>query len=881
MHGDGPEEIPAIKRILKFLHTSFAPLMHGEQAKDSAGHLDTRPPILYDYHMPPKFQLEKMEYRHLMSDELQNHLVQNLAARTSLTDGSIFPSKIEAYIKMVSWILTGIVPDEACSEDDVKTLQGRIHLISCSVATLSCFDIEDIEGFHPVFGLPGNSQANTKADALVGCRPRPADTAEKWGSLWNSVTNPDRDLRLRYFRVLYPEEYKNILAGNPRVILGIYLILWSIRKGYLEHFWPENICDSGCQKFRKSHRAAEYVEGSEDKPEDPPLDAPSFVDAKPTVFSMLKKNIKDVAHLASVYDKKHNIPDEHRTVKNRRPETAKSGQKSRRQPPQHDDEETVQELKSYGQLLEDAMTKALRDFELPEPIKQGLFRWVLNAAFILIQVWSQMVRHNATFSHLTCHNIGVVLTRHRDARTLEISEFLEYKDAPLLHATALTVYAYNDAIKRYDAHKAADKPLWEEDPYRGETQEEQAVEEKASRRKDKDDSDDSEDDEPGPRGKKSGGGGRGGGSGGGGGPGAGEGKGKGPDQDKTGDRRPRQRDPPDESDRNPKRQKKRDDLNIDNVHLAFRAPGQHLWSKGFSHFTRVGNDPEKVAHRPFHRQNLPSVAFPGTPVAVSDQTSSDQRRVSSGSIQSSRSTDSTQSAQSLFSESPSMPTSPATTGSFTDASSRDNSPFPEKIISERQTGPNDTTPATVSNAGIIIHKMVKESAGGIVWSGEMIPEDDTDDTVTIPVVVKIAVPQENVDEGTIGTEKETVRHEGQVYDFLFSSLGEASAIICPSYHGVFEDGVGSIALVLGDGGIALKTFDNCERQKREQLFAKAVEMHQAGVRHNDLEPRNIVQDADGELRIIDFHIAEIDHEGCSGMCDELVNFRQALKLGPL
>ncbi|KAJ7173657.1 hypothetical protein C8R46DRAFT_1083546 [Mycena filopes] len=53
-------------------------------------------------------------------------------------------------------------------------------------------------------------------------------------------------------------------------------------------------------------------------------------------------------------------------------------------------------------------------------------------------------------------------------------------------------------------------------------------------------------------------------------------------------------------------------------------------------------------------------------------------------------------------------------------------------------------------------------------------------------------------------------------------------------------------------------------------------MHSAGIYHNDLVPRNIVQDSEGELRIIDFHIAELDHR-CRGedKCEELVAFRAA------
>ncbi len=51
-----------------------------------------------------------------------------------------------------------------------------------------------------------------------------------------------------------------------------------------------------------------------------------------------------------------------------------------------------------------------------------------------------------------------------------------------------------------------------------------------------------------------------------------------------------------------------------------------------------------------------------------------------------------------------------------------------------------------------------------------------------------------------------------------------------------------------------------------------------GVRHADLELRNIIVSKSGELRIIDFAFSEVGHE-CEGpMCRELSNFRRLLEL---
>ncbi|KAJ7780312.1 hypothetical protein DFH07DRAFT_794577 [Mycena maculata] len=140
----------------------------------------------------------------------------------------------------------------------------------------------------------------------------------------------------------------------------------------------------------------------------------------------------------------------------------------------------------------------------------------------------------------------------------------------------------------------------------------------------------------------------------------------------------------------------------------------------------------------------------------------------------------------------------------------------------------------------------------------------------------MAVPKEAPDGGATEDDRETVRHEGLVYSFL-GMVGNLD--ISPRYYGVFEDSVGSVALVLDYGGTAVKSFNTLTRKQAQILFDKAVAMHAVGVVHNDLEPRNIVQDLEGELRIIDFHVADMGHR-CAGKekCEELLAFSRALKL---
>ncbi|KAJ7241930.1 hypothetical protein B0H12DRAFT_1133067 [Mycena haematopus] len=154
----------------------------------------------------------------------------------------------------------------------------------------------------------------------------------------------------------------------------------------------------------------------------------------------------------------------------------------------------------------------------------------------------------------------------------------------------------------------------------------------------------------------------------------------------------------------------------------------------------------------------------------------------------------------------------------------------------------------------------------------MILEDGTDDDYAIPIAVKMAISRDNPNPEEAGDERDTIRQEGLVYDYLAKSGKQG---ITPRYYGIFEDSIGTVALILDDGGRALKTFSNLSVEQNN----KVLDMHSAGVRHDDLEPRNVVQDSEGDLKIIDFHVAEMNHR-CRGKetCKELKTFKEALGL---
>ncbi|KAJ3800752.1 hypothetical protein GGU11DRAFT_771926 [Lentinula aff. detonsa] len=56
-------------------------------------------------------------------------------------------------------------------------------------------------------------------------------------------------------------------------------------------------------------------------------------------------------------------------------------------------------------------------------------------------------------------------------------------------------------------------------------------------------------------------------------------------------------------------------------------------------------------------------------------------------------------------------------------------------------------------------------------------------------------------------------------------------------------------------------------------------LHELGIEHRDISPRNILMDQDENLRIIDFHISKLGHK-CPGpvACGELKQLAEDLKM---
>ncbi|KAK7030554.1 hypothetical protein R3P38DRAFT_2702199 [Favolaschia claudopus] len=935
-------ESPLVRFLFdEILNLSLPPLQIGPEHVKS---VETRPPIQSEYHKPRWRQVETLGFNPGIFQMLQEHLKEQLSKRKCITD-QWQPEDIRRWTDAVKSGMGQLVPARAqvTNEESVKQLYSNIHNKTGLLATFICLDMSmedlqrDPQTFKSVFTLFPSSRPTSKADNLVGfVSQEPDDGPEKWGSLWQAMVDGPIDLRQDFFKVLFPEEYKNPLALCPDAVAGIYLTLLCVASGFLRGFWPDTLCRA-CDKFRKSHEA-QGVDWRNTPEEVCPPDGSIAARARVMDMNRLRTEFFRVLRLNNDYEKKCNIPPggEERWKRKRRHSGDSSG----------DEDDTGASQMAYEQKLNAAFDKAQKELKLDASLR----KWMIHGAYMLIQLYAQMDMDRTTAGYLSCGNGSVVCIFDRASRTLTLSEFLQNDDKPLLLVTALTVFAWTDAVERFERTPAEDtgRPV---DPYRGQTKKERDAEDrlagKAPAKK-------QSETRP-PKKPKTG-------------------KNKEPSQDEddvraeseasqddddvddhsTSDDAHTESDPSQddadvqqnandatatvEQDANPDEDAAENaagdnnhsswgerrsagmfqffaqvqstqftHLRMQELHVAFNAPKRVLVSNGFEHYERIPS-PNIPATPAFRFADLSDVdeERPTTPPtkfsSISDVDGSPQlaaisshrldgRKASIGSV-ASRSDTSKRSVRSISSVpslsstastagSDSPPPTPSTTSSFP-SGSKESSPLAKKrtqtAVGEVQVDPLQTILPKIQYAGVFIEEVIYEKMGRpTVWSGQLILEDDTvESTIPIPIVVKMAVVEYQEGDESDGKESANLlRHEGVIYEAL-AKAGLRG--ITPRYYGAFESDLGAVMLVLDDGGETIGSFGNLSKEQRQDLLTMAETMHRAGIVHNDLKPLNVVQDSSGEVKIIDFDMA-VDGHRCPGKeCEELIEFAKALKL---
>ncbi|KAJ6602442.1 hypothetical protein DFH09DRAFT_1068848 [Mycena vulgaris] len=156
---------------------------------------------------------------------------------------------------------------------------------------------------------------------------------------------------------------------------------------------------------------------------------------------------------------------------------------------------------------------------------------------------------------------------------------------------------------------------------------------------------------------------------------------------------------------------------------------------------------------------------------------------------------------------------------------------------------------------------LSEQFGVEIWFNRF---EGASSTLGRHVVLKITVDEESGGD---------LMHEAEVYAKL-SGVGPRATVFSKTVWG--QRLCSSITLDSASRVLNLYIFyPSVELVRRKELLDKVADLHQGGICHNDLEPRNILVDDDGHVNIADFHIMSSDHI-CEGhhSCDELVGFHR-------
>ncbi|KAF8517635.1 hypothetical protein JB92DRAFT_3303961 [Gautieria morchelliformis] len=90
---------------------------------------------------------------------------------------------------------------------------------------------------------------------------------------------------------------------------------------------------------------------------------------------------------------------------------------------------------------------------------------------------------------------------------------------------------------------------------------------------------------------------------------------------------------------------------------------------------------------------------------------------------------------------------------------------------------------------------------------------------------------------------------------------EPAKDILPTFFGWFRHSFFDM-LVLSNEGSALDSWNDLLPDERLELFSMALKLHQAGICHRDLEPRNVLHSITGQLKLVDLSEAVSEHQCC-------------------
>ncbi|KAJ7190501.1 hypothetical protein GGX14DRAFT_483096 [Mycena pura] len=112
-----------------------------------------------------------------------------------------------------------------------------------------------------------------------------------------------------------------------------------------------------------------------------------------------------------------------------------------------------------------------------------------------------------------------------------------------------------------------------------------------------------------------------------------------------------------------------------------------------------------------------------------------------------------------------------------------------------------------------------------------------------------------------------LEHEFRAYSALRSLQGVA----IPRFLGLYiSEDQDKTVLLTSHAGKSLRDFGELQHAQRHRLLRRLIRLHENGIQHNDLEPRNVTYSQTLGPVIIDFDRASLDHQCTGSSCAELL-----------